>query len=760
MAAATGAAGIPPEVTVADGGVEKTFVVACESLWCRPDGGAPHVVQVGDRGTPGGLAAWTKTAAVARGTEFDLLLYEKGGGREERARRSLSRRLLVELDGTRPAAAVAAALGAAGFEELPYAPGHAVLRFAEIGDSLAKLPAARAAGGVVSARPLLGKRKVKKLVPDDPRYAWSASNPRYQWHLNNTGQNGSSAGHDVNIAGVWDSYLGDGVTIAIVDDGLQVAHPDLAANVNSSIDHDWNDATPNDPTPDNSIDSHGTSCAGVAAARGNNALGVTGAAPRATLVGLRLIAGDTTPAEDAEALTWEQGIIDISSNSWGESDEGDDLYPLDPLVASAFASGVAAGRGGLGTVYVWAAGNGRDLDDRSNYEGYNNAPETISVGAIDYTGEQAWYSESGANLIVCAPSDADDFEPAITTTTLTSLGSYTTSFGGTSSATPLVAGCAALMLEANPGLGWRDVQEILLRTAEKVDASHIGWQTNGADIDFHHGYGAGMVDAAAAVALAEAWQNLGPRVSTTADSGALSLAIPDASEVGASHALTVSGTGLRVEHALLTVDIEHSYRGDLQIVLTSPDGTDSILAQQHSDPNPDIDFTFLSVRHWGEGADGEWTVKVNDYEEEDEGVLRGLTLTLFGTAAASEYNSWASAHFSGAQLADLSVSGPAADADHDGRPNLYEYALGGLPLVPDTAGEPQWIEEPPGTLRYRYTADTAKADISYKVRTSPDLATWTDLAETVLSTEGSLELREAVLPAGLRQFSRLVVTMP
>ena len=131
-----------------------------------------------------------------------------------------------------------------------------------------------------------------------------------------------------------------------------------------------------------------------------NAIGVTGVAPQASLVGLRLIAGSITAKEKAEALAWRSDIIDIKSNSWGWHDSGDALYSLDPLVADALTDGTRNGRDGLGVIYVWAGGNGRQNGDYSNYEGYNNAPETISVGAVDSNKKQSYYSESGANVLV------------------------------------------------------------------------------------------------------------------------------------------------------------------------------------------------------------------------------------------------------------------------------------------------------------------------------------------------------------------------
>ena len=199
----------------------------------------------------------------------------------------------------------------------------------------------------------------------------------------------------VNIEGVWDSYLGTGVTISVVDDGLEVAHPDLASNVNTGTDHDWNDSTPDDPTPpseqpqDGSYWDHGTSVAGVSAGRSDNEFGVSGAAPRSQLVGLKIPTADTTPADDAAAIGWRTDVIDISNNSCGETDDGQTLFTPDSLLVSAFEAGVKDGRGGKGTVYVWSAGNGRDDGDYANYDGFVNRPETIGMGSVNFRGRQS-----------------------------------------------------------------------------------------------------------------------------------------------------------------------------------------------------------------------------------------------------------------------------------------------------------------------------------------------------------------------------------
>lgn len=746
----------PEEVLLDDGRGIREFRVACDELYCRPPDALPHLIAMPEQGGAREISRLANEQGEHSGARFDLVLYEKGRDRSPATRRTLSRRILVRMDGEVPAEAIAAAAAAESFVVPEYARDFLIVKFPAAGDSLDRLGEVRGLAGVASAAPLLGWRKVGRHVPDDPRYAWSASNTNYQWHLNNTGQNGSIAGLDVNVAQVWDDFRGAGVTVAVVDDGLQVAHPDLAPNANTSIDHDWNDGTPDDPTPPSGgFWDHGTSVAGVIAGRGDNGIGVTGAAPMAGLVGLKILTADTTEAEDAEALGWRTDIVDISNNSWGEADDGRTLFSPQPLVRAALEDAVANGRGGRGTIYVWSAGNGRDDGDYANYDGYVNRPETIGVGAINYRGEQSWYSESGANVLISAPSDGDFGEPGITTTTLTGLGSYRDDFGGTSSAAPLVSGVVALLLESNPELGWRDVQEILIRSARRVSPEDSGWSENGAGFQFHHGFGAGMVDAAAAVALGDGWENLAPQASVGVTDAAIGAVIPDGDPAGITRTLSVSGESLRVEHVLLTVDIEHSRRGQLVISLTSPTGMVSQFSEVHNDTGDDYsNYTFLSVRHWGELSGGEWSLEVRDDVAGTAGVLRGASLQVLGAPELAGYPAWVAAEFpdGAVQVGELD------DPDCDGRNNLLEYAFGSDPLVPD-AGPATGIEivEVAGGFRIRYVANTANSDLDYRLECSADLGAWQPLVTEVVSADGNLETREAIVPASGRSLYRLAV---
>jgi subtilisin-like proprotein convertase family protein/subtilisin family serine protease len=609
-----------------DRGHLREFVVARDEI---------HGARKAKRIAPQQNAERTRQVA-AQEKDSEVVLYPAGEPRSAENRRLLTKRLLVKI---RPGADIQAIAARAGSRVASGPRGQGLYVLQTFGGAGAALEALEKIRGVdvFEAEPLLAREQQKRSVNDE---LFSG-----QWHLSNSGQGGGISGIDANIIPAWAKATGAGVTIAIVDDGLQHSHPDLAPNYDATNSFDFNGGDPDPEPPAFFGDDHGTSCAGVAAARGNNFIGVAGAAYDARLAGLRLISFPVTDEEEADCFAFHNDQIDIKSNSWGPFDNGKALEGPGPLTIAALEDGVANGRGGRGTIFVFAAGNGRGRKDNSNFDGYANRRETIAISAVDNFGFGSIYSEPGANIVVAAPSDGGTL--GITTTDrigddgynfdgffgeLSDLD-YTNTFGGTSSSCPLVAGVIALMLEVNPNLGWRDVQEILIRSAAKVDSTDPDWIDNGAGFHFHHQYGAGLIDAEAAVNLAEGWTNLGPNISYEDQREGLGSPIPDGKSRGVEFTFNVPPGNLRVEHAELTTQIAHSRRGQLEITLTSPDGTVSRLAERRPrDKGVGYSWTFLSTHHWGEAAAGDWKVKIVDRSKGSAGSVQGLTLKLWGSA--------------------------------------------------------------------------------------------------------------------------------
>ena len=483
-------------------------------------------------------------------------------------------------------------------------------------------------GTIEVAYPLVKRQMSPKWIPNDTYFD-------EQWHLENTGQDNGVAGEDVNITGAWNNYRGTGVVIGIVDDGLEWDHDDLSANYESNLDYDYCNYDGN-PYPSN-WDAHGTAAAGVAAAIGNNGLGVSGSAPDASLAGLMLIACGNSDQDEANALSHMNNDIDIYSNSWGPSDNGNTLGSAGPLILAAFEDDAYNGRNGLGNIITWAAGNGLSNEDDSNLDAYANNRFTISVTAVDHDGDQTNYGEPGANVLIASPSDGSGV--GITTTDNQGnagyTGSdYTSNFGGTSSATPLVSGIVALMLEANQNLTWRDVQQILIESARKNDANDFGWNTNGAGYEFNHKYGFGVVDAGHAVDLAEGWTNLGEEINVSSGRISVSQTVPDnapSTPVTSSHTFSES---LIVESVEVIFDADHTYRSDLDVTLISPDGTESQLVNYFANRDSGNNYNewlFSSVQHWGEISAGTWTLEVYDDGNQDEGTWNHWELIIHGT---------------------------------------------------------------------------------------------------------------------------------
>lgn len=395
---------IPDLLDLRDGGQIRRFEVSrTEAQRVRASDGVQEVLQFSRRRNGAETGDHLRVLERASGEKHDLVLYEAGKPQSSATRRVVTRRLVAKLLPGTDVNELKQLVNASAVNSPAFAPNFAVFEFASGQAALAALSIMRAAAGVESVELDLARQFERRFVPNDPRYAYSTVNTAYQWHLKNTGENDATAGQDVGgIETLWNTFRGNGITISIVDDGLQINHPDLSANTSHAFHRDWNDNTPNDPTGRLTEDNHGTNCAGVAAAVGNNGVGVVGAAMNSRLVGLRLIAGNVGDVETAEALGWRTDIIHVSNNSWGPADDGKDLRGPGPLSLAALEDGVSNGRGGKGVIYAWAAGNGADKTDRSNYDGYNNSPYTLSVGACDDQGGATDYSEHGSNLVISA----------------------------------------------------------------------------------------------------------------------------------------------------------------------------------------------------------------------------------------------------------------------------------------------------------------------------------------------------------------------
>lgn len=225
-----------------------------------------------------------------------------------------------------------------------------------------------------------------------------------QWHLLNTVQ----PGHDVNITGVWlQGITGKNATVAIVDDGLDMHSDDLKDNFYAQGSYDFNDKT-DLPEPRLSDDRHGTRCGGEVSAVKNNVCGV-GAAWDSKIAGLRILSKMITDADEALAMNYDFLHNDIYSCSWGPPDDGRTMEAPGILIRRAMLNAVQKGRNGLGSIYVFASGNGAASDDNCNFDGYTNSIYSITVGAVDRKGGHPYYSEAcSANLVVTYSSGAGD----------------------------------------------------------------------------------------------------------------------------------------------------------------------------------------------------------------------------------------------------------------------------------------------------------------------------------------------------------------
>jgi subtilisin family serine protease len=372
-----------------------------------------------------------------------------------------------------------------------------VIEHADAWRALESLAALRAEGIVAEADMI--RHYESRYVPDDPRFD-------DQWHLLNDGTLDESAGDpttsvDARVSEAWDITLGDPqIIVAINDDGVDLDHPDFAGRLEPELSYpsDWKALI-----GQGLFGGHGTSVAGVAAAGADDAVGGAGVCPACRVLPHRLGESNQIGGFQLSDIQIAQGFeaqVDagaaVINNSWGYglgdptfSDASLPVPPLAMVVSASFDYAETMGRSGLGTVIVFAAGNhNQELDPNGTH------PLTVAVAAVGDVGTKAYYSAFGAEVTVAAPSNGGIGG----ITTASAGGGQTESFGGTSSASPLVAGLAGLVLSANSALTAAEVRDILQQSATAIDPIFGAYDGNGRSVY----YGAGMVNAYVAVQLA------------------------------------------------------------------------------------------------------------------------------------------------------------------------------------------------------------------------------------------------------------------
>uniref|UniRef100_A0A671KSF7 Furin-1-like n=1 Tax=Sinocyclocheilus anshuiensis TaxID=1608454 RepID=A0A671KSF7_9TELE len=439
--------------------------------------------------------------------------------------------------------------------------------------------------------------------PADPKFA-------QQWYLVNR--------RDLNVKEAWkQGFTGQGVVVSILDDGIEKKHPDLIQNYDPDASYDVNDGDP-DPQPrytqlnDNR---HGTRCAGEVAAVANNGICGVGVAYNAKIGGVRMLDGEVTDVVEAQSLSLNPQHIDIYSASWGPEDDGKTVDGPAKLAKEAFLRGVMEGRGGRGSIFVWASGNGGREKDSCNCDGYTNSIYTLSISSSTQNGNVPWYSEACSSTLATTYSSGGLNEKQIVTTDLRQ--KCTDSHTGTSASAPLAAGIIALALEANKNLTWRDMQHLVVRTSNPAHLTTNDWKTNGVGRRVSHSYGYGLLDAGAIVALAKNWTNVGPQRKCV-----LSL-VSEPRNIGSHLVINKSvdacaGTDTFVsslEHAQAQLTLSYNRRGNLAIYLISPQGTRStLLAPRPHDYSSDgfSDWAFMTTHSWDEDPRGEWSLEIEN----------------------------------------------------------------------------------------------------------------------------------------------------
>uniref|UniRef100_A0A1I7WEN4 P/Homo B domain-containing protein n=1 Tax=Heterorhabditis bacteriophora TaxID=37862 RepID=A0A1I7WEN4_HETBA len=282
-------------------------------------------------------------------------------------------------------------------------------------------------------------------------------------------------------------------------------------------------------------------------------------------------------AIEGDALAYALEHVDIYSVSWGPRDDGRSVERPQELAAKALERGakMCLGRNGLGSLYVWASGNGGLQDDDCAMDGYASNKYTLTFGIASSEGISPWYAEGCPAIMASVNEGTRKISGMVTT----DVGNRCTTFAGSSAAAPLAASILALTLEANPQLSQRDVQHLIVRTADPtslMNSSARGWKTNGAGLHYSRFFGFGTMNALKMVQVAQKWTSVEGERTCSKDivlqNGTFSSLSPLTTQISFEGCQGTYGEVNFVERVELAVSVTHGRRGAVHIYLTSPMG--------------------------------------------------------------------------------------------------------------------------------------------------------------------------------------------
>ena len=392
-----------------------------------------------------------------------------------------------------------------------------------------------------------------------PPYAPFPRDPYYtnEWHLEQRDPDGSRTGPDINARGAWTRTKGEGVVVAIIDNGVELTHHDLVTNALPDLSYDFEVGVTNG-FPRTDSDNRGTAAAGLVAAA-MDGRGIVGIAPAAKFVSWNIHPTNSIPGRSfilpdkmANVFTYLSNTVAIQTHEWSETQTLGFVAPTN-VESEAISNAIVFGRGGKGIIMVRPAGDlhvdlfsgswfGRNVND----DAYASDPRVITVAAARIDGRVTSFSDRGACILVAGLSGDNGF-PNVWSTDRTGISGYNfvtfptepdlsdyvfgnLGFIGTAVSAPMVSGVCALILSVNPNLTYRDVQQILIHASRHFDKADPDLHRNGAGYWVSHRLGFGIPDAAEAVRLAETWHNRPPLTRITVESDiTANVPIPDAS---------------------------------------------------------------------------------------------------------------------------------------------------------------------------------------------------------------------------------------